>query len=84
VRYRREEKWRTIYIGQFFHSQIVGSSSSAPTSMVGEVQLLWEDKNHDGVRLASVRLYFLPENSDEGRNPSHGQVGSLNVGKPVS
>lgn len=40
---------------------------------IGELQLLWMDKNSDQV-LSSLRLYFLPENTPEGRM-DHGEVG---------
>lgn len=40
---------------------------------IGELQLLWMDKNSEQV-LASLRLYFLPENTPEGRNDDHGEV----------
>lgn len=33
---------------------------------IGELQLLWTDKNSEQT-LASLRLYFLPENTPEGR-----------------
>lgn len=39
---------------------------------IGELQLLWIDKNSEQV-LASLRLYFLPENTPEGRM-DHGEV----------
>lgn len=39
---------------------------------IGELQLLWVDKNSEQV-LASLRLYFLPENTPEGRM-DHGEV----------
>jgi hypothetical protein len=42
---------------------------------IGELQLLWSDKNSDQV-LASLRLYFLPENTPEGRM-DHGEVTNI-------
>lgn len=39
---------------------------------IGELQLLWIDKNSEQT-LASLRLYFLPENTPEGRL-DHGEV----------
>ena len=44
-------------------------------SAVGELQLLWLDRNHEGQNLASVRLYILPEDCPLGRQSAHGQVG---------
>jgi len=74
VKYRKEETWLTLRLGEFFHARIDDPASNQPISMVGELHLLWQDRNHDGVKLASVRFYFLPEDSDEGQNPKHGQV----------
>lgn len=42
---------------------------------IGELQLLWMDKNSDQV-LSSLRLYFLPENTPEGRM-DHGEVSNI-------
>lgn len=42
---------------------------------IGELQLLWMDKNSDQV-LSSLRLYFLPENTPEGRM-DHGEVRNI-------
>lgn len=42
---------------------------------IGELQLLWIDKNSEQT-LASLRLYFLPENTPEGRM-DHGEVGKF-------
>lgn len=44
---------------------------------IGELQLLWVDKNSEQV-LASLRLYFLPENTPEGRM-DHGEVSTLQI-----
>lgn len=48
---------------------------------IGELQLLWIDKNSEQV-LASLRLYFLPENTPEGRM-DHGEVSRLLIYKYV-
>ncbi|GAB6025476.1 AT-rich interactive domain-containing protein 5B [Chamberlinius hualienensis] len=42
------------------------------TLCIGELQLLWEDKNINRT-LTSCRLYFLPENTPEGRLEHHGE-----------
>ncbi|RWS11553.1 AT-rich interactive domain-containing protein 5B-like protein, partial [Dinothrombium tinctorium] len=57
-----------LSLGQFFFAQI--SPNDDPC--IGELQLLYEDKlNHEC--LASIRLYFLPEQSPDGRQPRHGE-----------
>ena len=41
---------------------------------IGELQLLWEDRSTNQT-LGSLRLYYLPEYTQEGRLPEHGEVG---------
>ncbi|XP_017786862.1 PREDICTED: AT-rich interactive domain-containing protein 5B-like, partial [Nicrophorus vespilloides] len=48
---------------------------------IGELQLLWADKNSEQV-LASLRLYFLPENTPEGRM-DHGEDEVLAISEKV-
>ena len=43
--------------------------------VVGELQLVWKDKNHEGQELVSVKLYLRPEDTPTGRLSSHGEVG---------
>jgi len=40
---------------------------------IGELSLVWKDKQADCL-LASIRLYFLPEQTPDGRLATHGQV----------
>ena len=42
---------------------------------IGELQLLWEDRSTNQT-LGSLRLYYLPEYTQEGRLPEHGEVGT--------
>ncbi|XP_014260476.1 AT-rich interactive domain-containing protein 5B-like isoform X2 [Cimex lectularius] len=49
---------------------------------IGELQLLWEDKNNDQT-LASLRLYILPENTPDGRTDSHGEDEVLAITEKV-
>ncbi|XP_065339336.1 AT-rich interactive domain-containing protein 5B-like isoform X1 [Cloeon dipterum] len=60
---------RTISISEFFFVKIWNDSDLVS---IGELQLLWQDKNSDQI-LSSLRLYFLPENTPEGRNDEHGE-----------
>ena len=77
LRYRAaKQKWSSLGLGQFFDVNIaIGQSESQSwLPAIGELQLLWFDRNHEGLKLASVRLYMLPENLPSGRLSTHGQV----------
>ena len=60
---------RIISLGKFFFMKI---SDDVPIC-VGELQLIWEDRNCTS-ELASVKLYFVPEDTPEGRLLTHGEV----------
>jgi len=63
--------WKTLSLGQFF---IVRISARSPAA-VAELQLIWETSNGlPGQKLASVKIYFLPEHTPASRQPCHGQV----------
>ena len=68
-KYTYEGKDRIISLGQFFFMKILDDMPIC----IGELQLAWEDKNCPN-ELASVKLYFVPEDTPEGRMPNHGQV----------
>ena len=78
VRCSTDEQWLTFRLGRFFPVTIASCDDVKTTSLsaVGELQLLWVDRNHEGQKLASVRLYILPEDCPTGRLPGHGQVGT--------
>jgi len=63
------QKWKVVGIGQFLFVRIWGETDLIS---VAEVQLLWEDKSTDQ-KMCSVRLYFLPEFTSDGRLPHHGE-----------
>lgn len=46
--------------------------SDSPIACIAELRMVWRDKNEQCL-LASLRLYFLPENTPIGRN-CHGEV----------
>lgn len=60
---------RVVTLSEFFFVKMWRDSDLL---CIGELQLLWVDKNSEQV-LASLRLYFLPENTPEGRL-DHGEV----------
>ena len=66
--------WKTLSLGEFF---IVRISPGSPAA-VCELQLIWETSNGlPGQKLASVKLYFLPEHTPAGRQHCHGEVPPL-------
>jgi len=69
-----DSAWKTLSLGEFFVARVSRGSPAA----VGELQLIWETSNGlPGQKLASVKLYFLPEHTPAGRQHCHGQVTSL-------
>ncbi|XP_041371233.1 AT-rich interactive domain-containing protein 5B-like isoform X2 [Gigantopelta aegis] len=67
-KYHKDEKPKILSLGEFFFVEIL---KGAPVS-IGELQLIWEDKNNNQL-LASVRLYFLPEHTPDGKQEYHGE-----------
>lgn len=68
-KYAKNGVKRIVTLSEFFFVKLWIDSDLL---CIGELQLLWSDKNSDQV-LASLRLYFLPENTPEGRM-DHGEV----------
>lgn len=62
-----------LALSEFFFVKIWSDSDLVS---IGELQLLWEDKNSEQV-LSSLRLYFLPENTPEGRSDDQGEVSTF-------
>ncbi|KAI0238606.1 AT-rich interactive domain-containing protein 5B [Lamellibrachia satsuma] len=69
-KFTKGQKTKVLSLGQFFFAKI---TPDAPVC-IGDVQLVWHHKNHDGQPLCSVRLYFLPEDTPDGRLACHGEV----------
>ncbi|XP_038220945.1 AT-rich interactive domain-containing protein 5B-like, partial [Zerene cesonia] len=69
---------RIIAIGDFFFVRIWQDSELVS---IGELQLLWTDRVSDQT-LVSLRLYFLPENTPDGRG-QHGQDEVLAINDKV-
>ncbi|XP_078589421.1 uncharacterized protein LOC144869784 isoform X1 [Branchiostoma floridae x Branchiostoma japonicum] len=67
-RFSHEGKPRILSLGEFFFLRY---EPEAPLCL-GELQLLWEDHNNQQL-LSSSRLYFLPEDTPQGRDEEHGQ-----------
>lgn len=62
---------RILRLGSFFLTKLW---SDADLVSIGELQLLWIDSRGPNTPLASLRLYFLPENTPDGRRDTHGEV----------
>ncbi|KAL4714738.1 hypothetical protein ACJJTC_002597, partial [Scirpophaga incertulas] len=72
------QRERIVAIGDFFFVRIWQDSELVS---VGELQLLWTDRVSDQT-LVSLRLYFLPENTPDGRN-QHGEDEVLAINDKV-
>ncbi|XP_054917473.1 AT-rich interactive domain-containing protein 5B-like isoform X2 [Dermacentor andersoni] len=66
--YKNRSGPATLSVGQFVYVRI--SPNDDPC--IAELQLLWKDHQHSA-QLASVQLYFLPEQTPDGRLPHQGQ-----------
>ncbi|OXU27405.1 hypothetical protein TSAR_003274 [Trichomalopsis sarcophagae] len=66
---------RVLRLGSFFLTKLW---SDADLVSIGELQLLWIDNRGPNTPLASLRLYFLPENTPDGRRDTHGELERLN------
>ena len=69
------KRQRILSLGEFFFVKIWSDSDLVS---VAELQLIWEDRNTSQV-LSSLRLYFPPEYTPEGRMQGHGEVGQFFV-----
>lgn len=65
----RDAEARILSLGDFF---LVRCKPDEPVC-VAELQLLWEERT-SGQLLSSSKLYFLPEDTPQGRGVSHGEV----------
>ncbi|CAH1783849.1 unnamed protein product [Owenia fusiformis] len=78
LKYSRGEKYRIVSLGEFFFLKVSDNSGVG----IGELQLLWEEKGQP-IPLVSVRLYFLPENTPDGRHKDHGKDEILAVAEKI-
>ena len=65
-----DNKERILTLGEFFFLKILGEGGPI---CAGELQLIWEN-NQEQQYLSSLRLYFLPEHTPDGRQYFHGEV----------
>jgi hypothetical protein len=76
---RNNSKVKILMLGEFFFLRI----SPHDDPCIGELQLLWEDRNSDQL-LSSTRLYFLPEQTPDGRQSHHGEVRLFHINIAIS
>ena len=69
-KYAVDKKAKILSLGEFFFVKIFKDLDVC----IGELQLLWEDRYNPGQCLCMVRLYFLPEQTPEGRKNYNGEV----------
>lgn len=82
----QQQQRRVLALGDFF---FVKMWTDQEIVSIGELQLLWEDdkfglhnnghhhhqpSSSSSSPLASLKLYFLPENTPDGRHEEHGEV----------
>ena len=70
IKYVKNGQTKVLSLGEFFFVKIWPNSDLVA---IGELQLLWDDQNTNQT-LSSLRLYFLPEYTPEGRMHYHGEV----------
>ena len=68
-KYKYGDEIKTLAIGDFFFLKVL---QDFPVC-IGEVELLWEDKTSNFL-LSSLKLYFQPEDTPEGRQNTTGEV----------
>ncbi|XP_011685912.1 PREDICTED: uncharacterized protein LOC105448816 isoform X2 [Wasmannia auropunctata] len=71
---------RVLRLGSFFLTKLW---SDTDIVSIGELQLLWMDSRGPNQPLASLRLYFLPENTPDGRKDTHGEDEVLTISEKV-
>lgn len=69
-KFHRDGKPRILSLGDFF---FVRCKPEDPIC-IAELQLLWEERTSKQL-LSSSKLYFLPEDTPQGRTVTHGEVG---------
>lgn len=72
-KFKKNSRTCILSLGEFFFVKIFKDVEVC----IGELQLLWEDRYNPGSYLSMVRLYFLPEQTPEGRKTHHGEVSEM-------
>ena len=70
-KYFEDGKYKILTLGEFFYMKITRLSPVC----VGEIQMIYSNKQlEDDQVMTSVRAYFLPEHTPDGRKECHGEV----------
>ncbi|XP_059387843.1 AT-rich interactive domain-containing protein 5B-like [Carassius carassius] len=77
-RFHLEGKARILSLGDFF---LVRCKAGEPVC-IAELQLLWEERTSKQL-LSSSKLYFLPEDTPQGRSVTHGEDEVIAVSEKV-
>ncbi|KAI5741001.1 hypothetical protein M8J76_009421, partial [Diaphorina citri] len=78
-KYTKNGKTNILSLSEFFFVKLWSDSDLVS---IGELTLLWEDRNSEQT-LACLRLYILPENTPDGRNDIHGEDEVLSITEKV-
>ncbi|XP_062859546.1 AT-rich interactive domain-containing protein 5B [Trichomycterus rosablanca] len=77
-RFKIESQSRILSLGDFF---LVRCKPEEPLC-IAELQLLWEERTSKQL-LSSSKLYFLPEDTPQGRNVTHGEDEVIAVSEKI-
>ncbi|XP_062612054.1 AT-rich interactive domain-containing protein 5B-like isoform X2 [Saccostrea cucullata] len=69
IKFSKNGKYRILSLGEFFYIKI----TKLRDVCVGELQMIWTNKQDENQLICSVRLYLLPEHTDAGREEQHGE-----------
>lgn len=70
IKFSKNGRYRILTLGEFFYIKI----TKLRDVCVGELQMIWTNKQDENQLIYSVRLYVLPEHTDTGREDEHGEV----------
>ncbi|KAL3864538.1 hypothetical protein ACJMK2_006212 [Sinanodonta woodiana] len=77
-KFSKDGKEKIVTLGEFFFMKIL---NTIPVC-IAELQLLWEDRSSSHT-LSSVRLYFLPQDTPDGRQSHHGEDEILSLSEKI-
>lgn len=69
IKFSKNGRYRILTLGEFFYIKI----TKLRDVCVGELQMIWTNKQDENQLICSVRLYVLPEHTDAGREDEHGE-----------
>ncbi|KAK2710936.1 AT-rich interactive domain-containing protein 5B-like isoform X5 [Artemia franciscana] len=78
-KFKRSGKLEVVLLGEFI---LVKIWPEEETAAIAELQLCWYDRIQNG-NFSSIKLYFLPEHTSEGRTLIHGQDEVISMSENV-